>query len=87
MIPPDPVLHHELPVIRKIIDDETWLEGERRGCQVLPTDEIVRERVCEVVLRIGQELRETLSASITTVPPLGVAPVSVTGVNSAGGAP
>lgn len=88
MIPPDPVLHHELPVIRKIIDDETWLEGERRGCSVLPTDQIVRERVCEVVLRIGQELRETLSASLTTAsPPLGVAPVSVTGVKSAGGGP
>ena len=66
MIPTDPVLHRELPVIQKIIQDETWLEGERRGCQVAPTDQVVRERVCEIILRIGQELRDSLSASMTT---------------------
>ncbi len=54
----------ELPVIRKIIQDETWLEGERRGCVVKADDRIVRERVCEVVLRIGQQLRDAMTASI-----------------------
>gem|GEM_PF-6049487 len=28
----DPIVFRELPLIRKIILDETWLEGERRGC-------------------------------------------------------
>ncbi len=58
----DPVLSHQIPVIRKIIQDETWLEGERRGCQVRPDDQVVRERVCAIVLRVGQQLREAASA-------------------------
>jgi len=61
----DPVVVRELPVIRKIIQDETWLEGERRGCRVNADDRIVRERVCEVVLRIGQQMRDAITASIT----------------------
>ena len=60
----DPVLFRELPIIQKIIDDETWLEGERRGCHVSPDDHVVREKVCEIVLRIGQELRASLTAAI-----------------------
>ncbi len=58
----DPVLRRQLPEIRKIIQDETWLEGERRGCPVAPTDRVVREKVCEVVLRVGQQLRDRFSA-------------------------
>ena len=57
MINPDPVLLRELPMIHKIIADETWLEGERRGRWVSPSDPAVRENVCRVVLRIGRELR------------------------------
>src|SRR5258707_6883468 len=45
-----PIIRRELHVIRKIIQDETWLEGERRGCPVSPHDSIVQERVCSVVL-------------------------------------
>jgi hypothetical protein len=56
----DPVLFRQLPVIRKIIDDEMWLEGERRGRPVSEDDTVVRERVCEIVLRVGRELRESL---------------------------
>jgi hypothetical protein len=63
MNPTDPVLFRELPVIQKIIQDETWLEGERRGCQVRPDDRVVRERVCAVILRIGQQLRDSITAS------------------------
>ena len=58
----DPVVPRQLPVIKKIIDDETWLEGERRGCYVAPNDPAVRERVCDVVLRVGAVLRASLSA-------------------------
>lgn len=57
----DPVVARQLPVIQKIIHDETWLEGERRGCPVEPTDPVVREKVCSVVLRVGAQLRESLS--------------------------
>ena len=59
----DPILFQQLPMIQKIIQDETWLAGERRGCQVHSDDREVRDRVCEVILRVGQQLRDALSAS------------------------
>lgn len=62
----DPIVTRELPVIHKIIADETWLEGERRGCAVSPHDPVVRERVCSVVLRIGQQLRDALQRELGT---------------------
>jgi hypothetical protein len=58
---PDPVVYRQIPVIEKIIRDETWLEGERRGRPVPAEDPAVRENVCLVVLRIGRDLRETLA--------------------------
>lgn len=60
----DPILFLELPIIQKIIHDETWLEGERRGCWVDVHDPVVRENVCQIVLRIGQQLREALNAAV-----------------------
>lgn len=60
MTPPDPIVARELPLIHRIIEDETWLEGERRRCPVSADDPVVREHVCEVILRIGQQLRESL---------------------------
>lgn len=54
---PDPVVVRQLPLIAKIIADETWLEGERRRRPVDPDDGIVRENVCLVVLRMGAEMR------------------------------
>ena len=64
MQPHDPVARRQLPVIQKIICDETWLEGERRGCPVPSTDPIVRDNVCSVVLRVGGQLRASLSENI-----------------------
>ena len=64
MTPLDPITFRQLPVIQKIIDDETWLEGERRGRWVSPEDPVVRENVCTVVLRVGQQLRESLAGAI-----------------------
>ena len=61
----DPVVFRELPVIQKVIDDETWYEGERRGCYVSPEDPVVREKVCSIILRIGRELRETFTAQLS----------------------
>jgi hypothetical protein len=60
----DPFLFRQLQVVQKIIEDETWLEGERRGCPVTPDDEVVRENVCRVVLRIGREMRANALASL-----------------------
>jgi hypothetical protein len=57
----DPVVVRELRTIEKIVRDETWLEGERRGCWVSQEDPVVREKVCEIVLRIGAQLRASLS--------------------------
>lgn len=58
---PDPIVSLEIPLIQKIIQDETWLEGERRGRFVISADPIVQERVCEIILRLGQELRRRLT--------------------------
>ncbi len=55
---PDPVLTRQLPLIAKIVADETWLEGERRGGPVAAEDTAVRENVCLVVLRMGHEMRQ-----------------------------
>lgn len=54
---PDPIIERQLPHIARIIQDEAWLEGERRGCPVSGDDPVVREKVCDVVLRVGAELR------------------------------
>lgn len=70
MIPADPVLLREIPAIQKIIADETWLEGERRGCPVAPTDPLVRENVCRVILQIGQQLRDTMTADMPPGAPM-----------------
>ena len=55
---PDPVVQCQLPIIAKIVQDETWLEGERRRQPVSSHDPTVVENVCRVVLRVGRELRE-----------------------------
>lgn len=60
----DAFLGRELPLIQKIIDDETWLEGERRKCYVPPHDAVVQERVCLIVLAIGHEIREAALQSL-----------------------
>jgi len=64
----DPVVFREIPVIQKIIRDETWYEGERRGCAVTPDDPVVREKVCRIILRIGAQLRESLQEQINAHP-------------------
>jgi hypothetical protein len=67
--PVNRVLHHDpgslaqLPYIAKIIEDETWLEGERRGCAVDRRDPVVLERVCSIVLEMGSSLRDRALAT------------------------
>lgn len=70
MLPADPVLYHQIPIIQKIIQDETWLEGERRGCWVPSNDRVVRENVCRVILRVGQEMRESVTRDLRSRNPV-----------------
>jgi hypothetical protein len=49
----------ELPEIAKIIHNECWLEGERRGCAVDRYDPVVLERVAAIILGgVGAHLRQ-----------------------------
>ena len=64
----DSVLLRQLPLIRKIIADETWLEAERRGCAVTADDPVVRENVCRIVLEVGAAMRETLTHDLAGAP-------------------
>jgi hypothetical protein len=64
----DPIVSLELPAIQRIIDDETWLESERRGYRVMPEDQVVREKVCQVVLRIGAQLRAAAERALGNAP-------------------
>ena len=61
-------IQKELPYIEQIVRNECWLEGQRRGCQVEPTDDIVRQRVADVILSgAGEYIRRTqerLQASV-----------------------
>jgi hypothetical protein len=66
----DPIVFVQLPAIRQIVIDETWLEAERRGCWVNAEDRVVRENVCLVVLRIGAQLRESAERIVETAPRL-----------------
>jgi hypothetical protein len=79
----DPVIFRQLPVIQQIIRDEMWYEGERRGCPVPADDPAVREQVCEIVLRIGRELRETILAQLADRPGPAMRPVAKPGHNEA----
>ncbi len=63
--PGDPVLARQIPMIRQIIRDETWLEGERRGCDVAVNDRVVMENVCRVILLIGQRMRDAIEIQLT----------------------
>jgi hypothetical protein len=66
MAPLDPIVSQEIPIIQKIIQDETWFEGERRGCFVSPDDPVVVDHVSEIILRIGSDMREMISARFSS---------------------
>jgi hypothetical protein len=57
-------IQQELPDIAKIVRDECWLEGQRRGCPVDPHDDVVRERVADIILDgLGEQLRNSHGTS------------------------
>jgi hypothetical protein len=43
-------IHNEIPDVAEIVRNECWLEGQRRGCAVEPTDDFVRQRVADIIL-------------------------------------
>ena len=57
----------ELPMIAKIIADEQWLEGERRGHWVSEHDPIVVFNACNAVIRIGEQMRAEAIEAISRV--------------------
>jgi hypothetical protein len=52
-------IRSEIPDVARIVKNECWLEGERRGCPVGPQDEVVRRRVADIILEgAGAYIRE-----------------------------
>lgn len=63
-IPATEIIRAEIPLIQKIIQDETWYEGERRRCPVDSRDSTVRMRVVDVILRCGDKLWDEALLSV-----------------------
>jgi len=60
----DPILFRQVAWVERILADEAWLEGERRGCAVGRHDPVVRARACEIVLRLAAQVRAELEAGV-----------------------
>ena len=56
-IGPREIMQKEVKEVKRITDDEMWYEGERRGEYVHAEDPAVQRRVIEVILRIGESMR------------------------------
>ena len=52
------LMKRERPLIEKIIQDETWLCGERRREPVSHHDQEVVDRVCRIIMIDGAKIRE-----------------------------
>jgi hypothetical protein len=53
----------EIADVKSIVENECWLEGERRGHSVDPQDEAVRQRVADIILSgAGAWLRQKRGA-------------------------
>ena len=58
------IIRSEIPDVKSIVENECWLEGERRGRPVDPHDESVRERVADIILGgVGAFLRQKRGAN------------------------
>jgi hypothetical protein len=65
MSPESEFIRAEIPDIEKIVKNECWLEGERRGCVVSPSDDVVRRRVADIILGgAGAYLRQHCRLSV-----------------------
>ena len=57
------IIRSEIADVKSIVDDECWLEGERRGQPVDPRDQVIRERVADIILGgAGAYLRQKHSS-------------------------
>lgn len=52
------VIKEEIPIVKKIIDDEVWLESERRHYIVDQRDCIVYKKVLKIVHDNGDKIRD-----------------------------
>ena len=50
MSPESEIIQAEIAEVRKIVETECWLEGERRGMPVDPRDKMIQKRVAETFL-------------------------------------
>lgn len=51
-------IHNEIPDVEEIVRNECWLEGQRRGCKVEPSDDCIRQRVADIILQgAGEAIR------------------------------
>ena len=63
MNPESEFIRTEIPDVKNIVENECWLEAERRGEPVDARDETVRERVANIILGgAGAYLREKHSS-------------------------
>jgi hypothetical protein len=56
-IDPLKVIKAEIPIIQKILNDETWYEGERRHCTVDMQDIEIQKKVAEICINKNTEIR------------------------------
>lgn len=69
MSPESEFIWAEIPDVRRIVEDECWLEGERRGMPVDPRDEVIQVRVAEIILSgMGERLRKHLRPPQSSLP-------------------
>jgi|GEM_PF-2547274 len=57
MLQPEDINPREIPLIAEIVRNETWLLGEKTGCEVDPRSSEVLSRVVDIVLNIGGQWR------------------------------
>ena len=50
MSPESKFIRSEIPDVKNIVENECWLEGERRGQPVDAQDDTIRERVAQIIL-------------------------------------
>jgi hypothetical protein len=50
MDPESKFIRSEIPDVKNIVDNECWLEGERRGEPVDAHDETIQKRVAQIIL-------------------------------------
>jgi hypothetical protein len=58
------IIKAEIPIIEKIIRDETWLEGERRHSPVSSDDPAVLKKVCSIIDEKAPEIVAEAKQSI-----------------------